>query len=90
MNFLNVDLYNDAWRLVTLAVKSGGLGFRGVVALAPSAIIASAACTHAMRNAIHLAFSHQQDIAVDTSMQVSQCMRRTSQQAYILSHPESL
>jgi Reverse transcriptase (RNA-dependent DNA polymerase) len=42
---LNVDLSGNRWRQASLAVRWGGLGIRGVVLLAPSAYLASAAAT---------------------------------------------
>ena len=42
---LNVDLNDDRWQQASLPVRWGGLGVRGVVSLAPSAYLASAAST---------------------------------------------
>ena len=42
---INVDLDGDRWRQASLPVRWGGLGVRGVVLLAPSAYLASAAST---------------------------------------------
>jgi hypothetical protein len=42
---LNVELSDDRWRQASLPVRWGGLGVRSVVSLAPSAYLASAACT---------------------------------------------
>ena len=42
---INVDLDDDRWRQASLPVRWGGLGVRGVVLLAPSAYLASAAST---------------------------------------------
>jgi Reverse transcriptase (RNA-dependent DNA polymerase) len=42
---LNIDLSGDRWQQASLPVRWGGLGIRGVVLLAPSAYLASAAST---------------------------------------------
>ena len=42
---LKIDLDDDGWTLASLLVRYGGLGIRGVVLLAPSAYLASAART---------------------------------------------
>ena len=42
---LNVDLDDKRWTQASLPVRWGGLGVRGVVLLAPSAYLASAAST---------------------------------------------
>ena len=49
---LNVDLDDDRWCQASLPVRWGGLGVRGVVLLAPSAYLASAANTTQLTTAL--------------------------------------
>ncbi len=49
---LNVDLNDERWLQASLPVRWGGLGVRGVVLLAPSAYLASAASTTELTSAL--------------------------------------
>jgi hypothetical protein len=49
---LNVELTENRWRQASLPVRWGGLGVRGVVLLAPSAYLASAASTLKLKSAL--------------------------------------
>jgi hypothetical protein len=49
---LNVELDENRWRQASLPVRWGGLGVRGVVLLAPSAYLASAASTSEFKSAL--------------------------------------
>jgi hypothetical protein len=49
---LNVELNENRWRQASLPVRWGGLGVRGVVLLAPSAYLASAASTSELKSAL--------------------------------------
>ena len=49
---LNVDLDDNRWTQASLPVRWGGLGVRGVVLLAPSAYLASAASTTELTSAL--------------------------------------
>ncbi len=49
---LNVELSDDRWRQASLPVRWGGLGVRSVVSLAPSAYLASAACTSELKSSL--------------------------------------
>ena len=47
-----MDLNDDQWLQASLPVRDGGLGIRSAQMLAPSAILASAASTHALQQSI--------------------------------------
>jgi len=49
---LNVDINQERWSQASLPVRWGGLGVRGVVLLAPSAYLASAASTTELTSAL--------------------------------------
>ena len=49
---LNVDLDEKRWLQASLPVRWGGLGVRSVVSLAPSAYLASAACTAELKSTL--------------------------------------
>ena len=49
---LNVELSDDRWRQASLPVRWGGLGVRSVISLAPSANLASAACTSELKSSL--------------------------------------
>jgi hypothetical protein len=51
---LNVELNENRWRQASLPVRWSGLGVRGVVLLAPSANLASAASTSELKSALLL------------------------------------
>ena len=66
---LNVDLDDDRWRQASLPVRWGGLGVRGVVLLAPSAFLASAASTMELTSALLPARLHDvKDSGIDAAM----------------------
>ena len=66
---LNVDLDDDRWRQASLPVSWGGLGVRGVVLLAPSAFLASAASTMELTSALLPARLHDvKDSGIDAAM----------------------
>jgi hypothetical protein len=67
---LNVDLTDERWHQASLPVRWGGLGVRSVIMLAPSAYLASAACTMELTSSLlpaYLRDSKDSGIAPATS-----------------------
>jgi hypothetical protein len=78
---LNVELSDERWMQASLPVRWGGLGVRGVVLLAPSAFLASAASTTQLTTALVPARLHdviESGITTATSAWIRQATSHTS------------
>jgi hypothetical protein len=64
---VNSSLSSSQWTQATLPVCNGGLGIRRVATLAPSAFLASAACTHNLQTLILAKCPLSSDKAVDSA-----------------------
>ena len=72
---MNVALSDQHWAQASLPVSDGGLGLRRVASLAPSAFLASVACTRPLQDLILYKFS---DISAYVDSAIMACKQPVS------------